>query len=73
VKFSGKDDNGPGPFYEALHWDGDQLLFVTDPNGRIVNLKMGTLGDVTFADGGYNGVTFYERMPSGDIGAEYNN
>jgi YD repeat-containing protein len=72
IGFSGFTVGSGGPYYETLHWDGGRLLFVTDPTGRIVDLKIGTLGDVTFADTGYTGATFYERMPSGSIGVCYN-
>jgi YD repeat-containing protein len=55
-----------------LHWDGDQLLFVTGPNGQLVDVKIGTLGDITLADTNYTGITFYGRNPAGDISLCYN-
>lgn len=56
----------------TLHWDGDNLLFVSDSLGNLVNVKVGELADLTLKDTSFNGVTFYARNVSGDIAVCYN-
>ena len=33
--------------YDTLHWDGDQLVFVTNASGQVDDIKIGTSGDIT--------------------------
>ena len=50
---------------QYLHWDGDQLLFVTSPTGQLVDVKVGLLADITPT--ATTPITFYGRNPAGDI------
>lgn len=59
-------------FNQTLHWDGNQLLFVTGPNGQLADVKVGTLGDITPIDQYFSGITFYGRNAAGDIAVCYN-
>lgn len=48
--------------YDTLHWDGDQLLFTTNSQGQVDDIKIGAIGDITPLDSGYAGLTFYDRV-----------
>jgi YD repeat-containing protein len=55
---------------ERLHWNGNQLLFTTHlQNGRAAldDVKVDVQGDILPGDGGYPGLTFYDRGPGGAI------
>jgi len=52
---------------DTLHWDGDQLLFTTNSSGQLDDIKVGTQGDILPLDTGYNGITFYDRLPNGNV------
>jgi hypothetical protein len=41
------------------------LLFTTNASGKLDDVKIGTLGDITPLDSGYGGITFWDRDPSG--------
>jgi RHS repeat-associated protein len=59
-----------GPPYETLHWNGNQILFSTATIGGTVqvdDIKIGMEGDITPADAGYSGLTFYDRAPDGTV------
>lgn len=43
--------------WDTLHWDGSELLFTTNANGQVDDLKIGDLADITPA----NGAVFYDR------------
>ncbi|HVN68436.1 MAG TPA: hypothetical protein VMU38_02100 [Candidatus Binatia bacterium] len=56
---------------ERLHWNGNQLLFTTNPSGSngsavLDDIKIDVQGDILPADT-YNGLTFYDRGPGGTI------
>ncbi len=53
--------------YETLHWDGTTLLFTSNPQGQLDDIKVGTLGDITPLDAQYKGLTFWDRDPSGSV------
>jgi YD repeat-containing protein len=56
--------------YETLHWNGGQILFSTATiNGKVQvdDIKIGMDGDITPADAGYQGLTFYDRGPDGVV------
>jgi YD repeat-containing protein len=56
--------------YETLHWNGGQILFSTATiNGKVQvdDIKIGMEGDITPADAGYQGLTFYDRGPDGIV------
>lgn len=48
--------------YDTLHWDGDQLLFTTNAQGQVDDIKIDNLGDITPLDSGYSGLTFWDRV-----------
>ncbi len=52
---------------DTLHWNGDTLLFTTTPQGQLDDIKIGAQGDILPLDPGYNGLTFYDRDPSGGV------
>ena len=53
--------------YDTLHWDGGQLIFTTNPNGQVDDIKVGTSGDITPQDPSFTGLTFYDRGPDGSV------
>ena len=55
--------------YDTLHWDGDQLIFSTNPQHQVDDVKVGFVGDITpiAATQGYNGITFWDRGPGGAV------
>jgi YD repeat-containing protein len=50
--------------YDTLHWDGDQLVFQTNPSGHVDDIKIGTSGDITPLDPSFTGLTFWDRGPA---------
>jgi len=46
------------------HWDGNALLFTTDSNGAVQDVKFDTIGNVT-PQTGYNAITLWDRDFSG--------
>ncbi|MGH7736318.1 MAG: hypothetical protein ACREMP_00360 [Candidatus Tyrphobacter sp.] len=62
------DSTGTQPTqFDTLHWDGDQLLFTTNSSGQVDDVKVGAQGDILPLDSGYNGITFYSRLPNGAV------
>jgi len=57
-----------GSLNATLHWDGDSLLFTTDQNGNLTDLKVGLLGDLLPS----GGISVLERDWSGDVVAGHN-
>ncbi len=53
--------------YDTLHWDGDQLIFTTNPSGQVDDIKVGGSGDITPLDRTFTGLTFYDRGPDGSV------
>jgi hypothetical protein len=51
--------------YESLHWDGDNVLFTTNAQGAVDDIKMGLIADYTPIDSVYQGLTITDRDPSG--------
>jgi YD repeat-containing protein len=63
---------GCSPSVSQLHWDGDQLLFVS-MGGTVWDIKIGTLGDVTPQDPNSPGITVSDRNPvSGALDSVHN-
>ena len=69
----------PNPSYQPptilhqLHWDGDTLLFVSDANGNLEDLKIGALADITPQDSSWPGFILADRDPvSGALDAVHN-
>jgi hypothetical protein len=52
-----------GSLSATLHWDGDSLLFTTDQNGNLTDVKVGILGDLLPS----GGISVLERDWSGDV------
>jgi YD repeat-containing protein len=55
---------------ERLHWNGNQLLFTThleSGQATLDDVKVDVQGDILPGDGGYSGLTFYDRAPGGTI------
>lgn len=48
--------------YDTLHWDGGQLLFTTNPQGQVDDIKIGSGADITPLDPGYSGMTSWDRL-----------
>ncbi|HET9392186.1 MAG TPA: DUF6531 domain-containing protein [Candidatus Rubrimentiphilum sp.] len=48
--------------YDTLHWDGGRLLFTTNSQGQVDDIKLAAGGDVTPLDAGYSGLTFWDRL-----------
>ena len=56
------------PFNDrTLHWDDDTLLFTTNANGQMDDLKVEFLGDYTPLDGSWTGLTLWDRDGSGSL------
>ena len=53
----GSEQSGGSFQYDTLHWDGDQLLFTTNSQGEVDDIKVGSIGDVTPLDSGFSGLT----------------
>lgn len=54
--------------YDTMHWDGDQLVFSTrNASGRVDDIKIGALADITPLDPTYTGITFWDRGPGGAV------
>ena len=49
----------------TLHWDGNQLLFVTNASGQMIDLRLGREGDIAPQDPNYTGFTYHARDWSG--------
>jgi len=47
---------------DTLHWDGDQLLFTTDSQGRVDDIKVGDQADITPRDPIFTGITFWDHF-----------
>ena len=64
----------PPPSYsvETLHWDGSQVLFTTNGNGQLDDIKVGTLADYLPLDSHHSGLTVWDRDPSGHIVSAHN-
>ncbi len=60
----------PLPPSATLHWDGDTLLFVTDNNGNVLQVKAGPNADDLLPNNG--GIFVYDRNPSGIITGGHN-
>ncbi len=48
--------------YDTLHWNGGRLLFTTNSQGQVDDIKLGAVGDITPIDAGYSGLTFWDRI-----------
>ena len=59
--------NDSAATFDTLHWDGDQLIFSTNPQRQVDDIKIGTTGDITLQGSGYTGVTFWDRGPGGAV------
>ena len=46
----------------TLHWDGDTLLFTSDQNGVVDDIKIEDMGDV-LPTSSYTGLTFSRARP----------
>ncbi|MHB8433965.1 MAG: hypothetical protein ACYC8W_07545 [Candidatus Tyrphobacter sp.] len=58
--------------YDTLHWDGDSLLFTTNAQGQVDDIKVGDIGDITPLDSGFSGLTLTDRDISGTAIACHN-
>ena len=58
--------------YDTLHWDGDQVLFTTNAQGQVDDIKVGTIGDITPLDSHFAGLTLWDRDVSGEVVACHN-
>jgi YD repeat-containing protein len=54
---------------DYLHYDGDQLLFLTDAQGNITDIKLGALADVSAS----GQMTVWDRDPTGMLSTGHNN
>ena len=61
----GEGSCNPTISYESVHWDGDTILFTTNAQGAVDDIKMGLLADYTPIDSVYKGLTIFDRDPSG--------
>jgi YD repeat-containing protein len=57
---------------DTLHYDGGQLLFTTNAQGEVDDIKVGTIGDITPLDPGFTGLTLTDRDASGEAEACHN-
>src|SRR6202521_2346376 len=57
--------SNPSGQNQTLHWEGGSLLFTTDPNGHLTDLKFGTTADILPSDPLYSGLTVWDRDLSG--------
>ena len=52
--------------YDTLHWDGDKLLFTTNAQGAVddikINLPDGGTADITPLDTAFSGLTFWDSL-----------
>jgi YD repeat-containing protein len=63
----GSANSSSGPTYDTLHWDGDQLLFVTNSSGVVDDIKIGTMADITPLDSTFSGISSWDRGPGGAV------
>jgi YD repeat-containing protein len=62
---SGGTLNGP----ETLHWANGQLLFTTNGSGKVDDLKIGSMADITLDGNGAPHLAVYDRLPDGTFSA----
>jgi YD repeat-containing protein len=51
------------PLFDTLHWDGGELLFTTNQQGYVDDIKVGDLADITPS----HGIVFYDRAFGSDV------
>ncbi|HVS45352.1 MAG TPA: DUF6531 domain-containing protein [Verrucomicrobiae bacterium] len=51
------NSTNPAVSYDTLHWDGNALLFTTNAQGQLDDIKVGDVGDITPS----GGLIFYDR------------
>lgn len=59
----GNPFQGTAGFTASLHWDGDSLLFTSDQNGSVTDVKVGLIGDLLPS----GGISVLERDWSGNV------
>jgi len=52
---------------DTLHWDGDQVLFSTNPSSQADDIKIGADAEILPNDSGYSGMTSYDRDITGNV------
>lgn len=57
---------------ESLHWSGDQLLFTTDSNGHVDDIKVGALADYVPGAPASSRLTVWDRDLGGSIASAHN-
>jgi hypothetical protein len=57
----------------TFHWDGDQLLFSTNQNGQVDDLKLGNRGDFLPLDAHYTSLAYWDRDFRGFATSEHGN
>jgi YD repeat-containing protein len=57
IKIGSANLNTGTPAFDTLHWDGDRLMFTTNPGGNVDDIKIGTMADITPLDGNFAGIT----------------
>lgn len=68
----GSQQSGGSFAADTLHYDGSQLLFTTNAQGQVDDIKVGTIGDITPLDSGFDGLTLWDRDVSGEVRACHN-
>ncbi len=53
----------PAIKYDTLHWDHDQLLFTSNAQGQVDDIKIGDIGDITPS----GGLIFYDRAFGNEV------
>jgi YD repeat-containing protein len=53
--------------FDTLHWDGDGVLFSTNPSNVVDDIKLGADGDIMPLDPQYTGLTSYDRDITGNV------
>lgn len=64
--------NFGSPKTESLHWSGGQLLFTTDSNGNVDDVKVGSLADYIPGATASTRLTVWDRDLNGSIASAHN-
>lgn len=63
----------PVPYsVNTFHWDGDQLLFETNAQGKVVDIKVGGFADYLPSDSQHAGLTVWDRDEAGRVVQAHN-
>lgn len=65
-------NNGAPAQSESLHWLDDQLLFTTDSNGNVDDIKVGTVADYIPSASSTTRLTVWDRDENGSIASAHN-